>query len=136
MPSRLLPVRSPLTILLLAASLVFLGRGLRTFFWPAAAAAFYGVPTVSADALVFVKAYGARNVAISLLALALIYLDAAAGVGVLLAAAALVAALDASIMQGHAGFAGAIKHLLYTATLGCLALVTLVSVQARRRRLR
>ncbi len=133
MPARLLPARSPLTILLVAASLVFLGLGLRTFIWPATAAAFYGVPTESADALVFVKAYGARNIAISLIALALIYLDAALGIGMLLAAAALVAALDASIMQNHAGFAGATKHLIYMAILSGLALTTLAFVQARRR---
>ncbi len=135
MSSRLLPVRSPLTILLIAASLVFLGLGLRTFLWPGSAAAFYGVPTDVAEALVFVKAYGARNIAISLLALALIYLDAGLGMGVLLAAAALVATLDAVIMQNHAGFAGAIKHLLYTATLSGLALVTLAYVHERQRRL-
>ncbi len=132
MSDRSLPVRSPMTIVLLLASLAFLGLGLRTFFLPASAAAFYGAPTESAEALVFVKAYGARNIGISLLALTLIYLDAGMGVGALLAAAALIAGLDAAIMLGHAGFGGALKHLIYVAVLGALAVTTFAVVSIRR----
>lgn len=116
---------APLTLVLLGASLVFLGLGLRTFLFPASAAAFYGVQTKAAEALVFVQAYGARNIAISLLALMLIALDHRRAFAALLAAAALVAALDAVIMFGWSGTAGAAKHLIYVGVLGALALVTL-----------
>lgn len=134
MSHRSLPARSPMTIVLLVASLAFLCLGLRTFFLPASAAAFYGAPTEAAEALVFVKAYGARNIGISLLALALLYLDAGLGIGALLAAAALIAGLDAAIMLGHAGFGGALKHIVYVAVLGGLSVATVAVVSIRRTR--
>jgi Domain of unknown function (DUF4267) len=122
--SRDMPWRSPLTIAVTLASVFFLALGLRTFFFPEAAAAFFGAPATAPEALVFVKAYGARNIAIALTALALIRLDFRPGLVALLASAALVAALDALIMHGHAGLAGAAKHMAYVALLGGLALAT------------
>jgi Domain of unknown function (DUF4267) len=116
--------RSPLTIVIAVASVVFLALGLRTFFFPEAAAAFFGAPSIAPEALVFVKAYGARNIAIALTALALIRLDFRPGLVVLLACAALVAALDALTMHLHAGMAGAAKHIAYVAFLGALAAAT------------
>lgn len=122
--NRNLAWRSPLTIVLIIASIAFLGLGLRTFFLPSQAAAFFGVATEAPDALVFVKAYGARNIAISLIAFALLWFDVRAGMIVLLSSAALVAALDASIMFGQAGLSGAAKHLAYVAGLLGLAVFT------------
>jgi Domain of unknown function (DUF4267) len=123
--SRDLAWRSPLTLVLLGAGVLFLGLALRTFLFPASAAAFYGVETKAAEAFVFVQAYGARNIVISLLALTFIGLDHRRALAALLAGAALVAALDAVIMFGWSGAAGAAKHLLYVGVLGALALVTL-----------
>jgi hypothetical protein len=121
---RSLAWRSPLTIILCLAVVAFLALGLRTYLWPAAAAAFFGAATDNPEALVFVKAYGARNIAISLTALALVWLDARMGVASLLAAAALVAALDASTMYAFSGMAGAAKHLVYVVGLSGLATAT------------
>lgn len=121
--TRQFPWRAPATIILALAAFVFLGLGLRTFLWPVAAAAYFGVPTTAPEALAFVQAYGARNIAISLTALALIALDARAAMAALLAATALVAALDASIMFRVAGMAGAAKHLAYIVLLVALAWV-------------
>ena len=74
-PYRNLAWRSPLTIILVLAAVAFLGLGLRAFLIPEAASAFFGAPTTAPEAPVFVKAYGARNIAIALLALTLIRLD-------------------------------------------------------------
>jgi hypothetical protein len=123
-PDRDLAWRSPLTIVLCLAGIAFLGLGMRTFFMPEAAAAYFGAPSGAPEALVFVKAYGARNIAIALLALTLVWLDQRRVLAALLALAALVAALDASVMFGYSGLAGAAKHLAYVAGLGGLALVT------------
>jgi Domain of unknown function (DUF4267) len=114
--------RSPLTITVTLASVLFLGLGARTFFLPEAASAFFGAPATAPEALVFVKAYGARNIAIALTALALIRLDFRPGLVALLAFAALVAALDASVMYGFSGVAGAAKHVVYVVVLGGLSL--------------
>jgi hypothetical protein len=116
--------RSPLTIVITVASVFFLGLGARTFLLPEAASAFFGAPATAPEALVFVKAYGARNIAIALTALALIRLDFRSGLVVLLACAALVAALDASVMYGFSGIAGAAKHVAYVVVLGGLSVAT------------
>jgi Domain of unknown function (DUF4267) len=116
--------RSPPTIVVAVASVLFLALGARTFFLPEAASAFFGAPATTPEALVFVKAYGARNIAIALTALALIRLDFRPGLVALLAFAALVAALDASVMYGFSGMAGAAKHVAYVAALGGLSLAT------------
>jgi Domain of unknown function (DUF4267) len=116
--------RSPLTLILMLACILFLGLGARTFFLPEAASAFFGAPATSPEALVFVKAYGARNIAIALTALALIRLDFRPGLVALLAFAALVAALDASVMYGFSGMAGAAKHMIYVVVLGGLSRAT------------
>ncbi len=129
MTNRDLPLRSPLTIVITLASIVFLGLGARTFFLPEIASAFFGAPATAPEALVFVKAYGARNIAIALTALTLIWLDYRPGLVALLTFAALVAALDATVMYGFSGMAGAAKHLAYVVLLGGLSLMLV-----RRRR--
>jgi hypothetical protein len=115
---------SPLTITLVLVAVAFLGLGARTFFLPEVASAFFGAPATAPEAPVFVKAYGARNIAIALLALTLIRLDLRAPLAALLALAALTAALDASAMFGVSGLPGAAKHLAYLVVLGGLAIIT------------
>jgi hypothetical protein len=116
-----LPWPMPLSILIGLASLGFLGLGVRTFILPEVAAAFFGAPATGAEALVFVKAYGARNIAISLTALTLLMLGERRGLAALLAFAAGVAGLDALTMHGYSGLAGSGKHMAYVALLGALA---------------
>ena len=123
--SRFLHARSPLTWVLGVAMTIFLALGLRTFFFPASAAAFYGIPTGSLEALAFVQAYGARNVAISLIAFSLLAQDARNGIAALLCGAALIAALDFWIVISHAGTGPALKHIVYVVVLSGLALVTM-----------
>jgi hypothetical protein len=125
-PARDLCLANPLTLVVGAASVAFLGLGLRTFLAPEAAAAFFGAPATAPEALVFVKAYGARNIAIALTALALIALDLRRGLGALLVCAAVVAALDALNMYGFSGWGGAAKHMGYVVGLGGLAAAVLL----------
>lgn len=132
--NRNMPWRSPITIVLVILCVAFLGMGLRTFVLPGSAAAYFGVPTDASDALAFVKAYGARNIAISLTAMALLWLDARQGLAMLLACAALVALLDASILYGRDGLTGAARHLAYVAVLLTLSLVTFTTDPRRSTR--
>jgi hypothetical protein len=132
MPNRSLAWRAPSTIIVMVASGLFFLLGLRTFFFPEAAARFFGAPSSSAEAMVFVKAYGARNIAISLMAAALIWLDLRLALAILLALAALVAGLDAASMFAFSGWPGAAKHVAYVLALGALA-ATVGSHSARRR---
>ncbi len=116
--------RSPMTWVVAFAAFVFLLLGLRTLLFPASAAAFYGIPATAPEALAFVKAYGARNIAISLLAMTLLVLDVRKGIVALLGFAALIAALDAWIVASHAGMGTAAKHFVYVIVLSGLALAT------------
>lgn len=122
---RSLSTRSPLTWILAFVCVAFLALGFRTLLFPASAAAFYGVPLAGSDGLAFVQAYGARNIAISLLAITLLIMDARLAIAALLGLAAMIAAFDFWIVSSHAGFNPAIKHLAYIVALGGLA-VTVV----------
>lgn len=114
---RLLPLGATSTWLAALAALVFLGLGLRALLDPVGASAFFGVPVAGADGLAFVRVYGARNVGISLVALALIALDMRLGLAALLFAAALIAGLDFAVVSSQAGAARAAKHLGYVVAL-------------------
>ena len=114
---RLLPLGATSTWLAAVAALVFLGLGLRALLDPVGASAFFGVPVAGADGLAFVRVYGARNVGISLVALALITLDMRLGLAALLFAAALIAGLDFAVVSSQAGAARAAKHLGYVVVL-------------------
>jgi hypothetical protein len=122
--SRSLGTGSVLTWVVAVAALGFFLLGLRTVVFPASAAAFYGIPTQSPEALAFVQTYGARNIAISLVAAALLIFDMRKGLVALLAAVALVAALDFWIVSATSGTGPALKHLVYVAALAGLALAT------------
>lgn len=121
---RSLGSRSVLTWTLAAATLGFFLLGLRTVLFPASAAAFYGIPTEAPEALAFVRTYGARNVALSLVAAALLVLDMRKGLVALLAAVALVAALDFWIVSNQSDVTSALKHLAYVAGLAGLSAAT------------
>ncbi len=115
--ARALPFNAASTWVAAFAALVFLGLGLRALLEPAGAAAFFGVPLSGGDGLAFVRVFGARNVGLSVVALALILLDARLGLAALFFAAALIAGLDFSIVASQAGAPRAAKHLVYVAGL-------------------
>ena len=110
---RSLPSNAAATWIAILAALAFLGLGLRALLAPTGAAASFGVPVVSADGLAFVRAFGARNIGLSLIALTLVALDMRRGLAAVFCAAALIAALDFSIVATHSGALGAVKHLGY-----------------------
>jgi hypothetical protein len=104
------------------AALLFAGIGARCLLAPAGGARFFGAPVTGADGLAFVQAMGARNIVLSLTAFGLILFDLRAGLAVLVAAAALMAALDAMIVRGAAGLAKAAKHIAYVPIFTAFAL--------------
>jgi len=118
---RSLPSNAASTWIAVLAALVFLGLGLRALLAPTGAATSFGVPLASGDGLAFVRASGARNIGLSLVALALIVLDVRRGLAAVFCAAALIAALDFSIVATHIGALGAVKHLGYLVGLAGFA---------------
>jgi hypothetical protein len=120
--ARTLPWSAVSTWLAILASLVFLALGMRALLTPAGAASSFGLPVPDASGLSFVRVFGARNIGLSLLALALIVLDIRIGLGVLFLAAGVIAGLDAWIVTSDAGVARALKHLAYIAGLIALGL--------------
>ena len=114
---RALPLnRAPTWIAVLAAALFF-GLGMRALLAPEGAAATFGIPLDGGAGLAFVRAFGARNVGLSLVALALIALDLRRGLAAVFFASALIAVLDFSIVAGQAGTLHAAKHLGYVVAL-------------------
>src|SRR5690242_12244535 len=101
--ARILPLNGASTWVAGLAAAIFFALGLRALLAPAGAAISFGVPVESSDGLAFVQAFGARNIGLSLVALALIALDMRRGLAVVFFAAALIAALDFSIVAAHAG---------------------------------
>jgi hypothetical protein len=125
MPSvtRDLPYTAVTTWILMLAACAFLVIGLRALLAPSAAAAFYGLPPAqNLDGRAFVRAFGARNIGLSLLALGLVFLDARRGIAVVLGAAALIALIDAWIVVTHADLIRAAKHVGYVVALGGFAI--------------
>jgi len=114
---RRLPLNAPSTWLATLAALAFLALGLRALLAPMAAAASFGVPLDGGSGLAFVQAFGARNVGLSLVAIALIALDIRPGVAALFFAGAVIAGLDFSIVALHEGALHAMKHLGYVVLL-------------------
>ena len=114
---RSLPSNAASTWIAALAALLFLGLGLRALLAPIAAATSFGVPLASGDGLAFVRAFGARNIGLSLVALALIALDKRRALAAVFCAAALIAALDFSIVATQAGALHAVKHLVYVVVL-------------------
>jgi hypothetical protein len=116
-PARALPWRTITTWIAIVAAIGFLIIGLRALLAPVGAAAAFGLPTADNAGLAYVQAFGARNIGLSLVALALAVLDLRRALAILFFAGALIAALDFSIVALHAGAATALKHLGYVAGL-------------------
>ena len=111
--TRTLPWNAVSTWIAIIAALVFLVLGLRALLAPVGAASFFGLPVPDVKGLAFVRAFGARNIGLSLLALALIVLDLRMGLAVLFLAAGTISGLDAWIVTSNAGIVYAIKHFVY-----------------------
>jgi hypothetical protein len=114
---RSLSWRSPTTWLAAIAAVAFLAIGARAILQPLAAAAGFGVPLDPGDGLVFVQAFGARNIGISVFALLLLLLGRRRSLGLLFACGALIAAFDAGIVAAHAGAAASALRPAATALL-------------------
>jgi hypothetical protein len=120
--ARALPFNAASTWVAVGAAVIFLGLGLRALLAPIGAAAFFGVPLDGGDGLAFVQVFGARNIGLSLVAIALIGLDARLGLAAVFFAAALIAGIDFSVVANHAGTARAVKHLGYVLGLAAFGL--------------
>jgi hypothetical protein len=116
--TRQMPRNSPLTWVVTLIALALLAIGIRAVLMPAAAATGFGVPLSGGEGLVYVQAFGARNIGLSLLALTMIGLDQRRALGVLFVCSALIAMLDGLIVARHLGLSpglvrpGAIALLL------------------------
>lgn len=115
--ARTLPWSAFSTWLAVLAALVFLALGLRALLTPVRAASSFGLFVPDANGLSFVQVFGARNIGLSFLALALIILDIRLGLAVLFLAAGVIAGLDAWIVTSNAGVSRALKHFAYVAGL-------------------
>ena len=115
---RSLPLNVTSTWVAALASMLFFGIGLRALLSPEGASAGYGVSINSGEGLAFVRAFGARNVGLSLVALALIVLDMRAGLAAVFFASAVIAVCDLIIVAGQAGAPAAAQHLVAVVALG------------------
>ena len=114
---RTLPVTAASTWIAALAAVGFLALGVRAVVSPVAAAAFFGLPLAGTEGAAFVQVFGARNIGLSLVALALIALDARRALAVVFFAAAFIAALDFGIVATHASAVHCLKHLGYVVAL-------------------
>jgi hypothetical protein len=120
--ARALSWRAVTTWIAVLATMGFLAIGLRALLAPAGASASFGLPLSQGDGLAFVQAFGARNIALSLVGMALIALDGRRGLAALFLAGALIAALDFWIVANHVGAERALKHVAYVAGLAAFGL--------------
>jgi hypothetical protein len=102
--ARALPWNGRLVWVVALVALALLALGVRAMLAPLAAATGFGVPLGGAEGLIYVQAFGARNIGLSLFALAMIALDQRRALGVLFVCAALIATLDGLILATHLGF--------------------------------
>lgn len=86
----------------------------------ATAASYYGAVTFAPDSLMFVKAYGARNIAISIAAIWLLTGRHHGALSKMLFAVVLIPLADACIVYEYVG-TGFVKHLLYVPAIAALA---------------
>jgi hypothetical protein len=115
--ARALPWRAVTTWIAIVAAIGFFAIGLRALLAPAGAASAFGLPLADGDGLAYVRAFGARNIGLSIVALTLIVLDVRRGLAAVFLAGALIAALDFSIVAAQLGPERALKHLGYVAGL-------------------
>lgn len=115
------PLTVPMTITAVLAAGLFAAIGLRCLIAPSSGARFFGVPVIDAGGESFVRAMGARNLGLALTAAALIANGIRVGLAGLVAAAAIMAALDALIVLRAAGLAKAAKHIAYVPLFAAFA---------------
>lgn len=120
---RSLPWTSPTTILAVVAALAFAGLGLRGLIDPGGAADSFGLRDMTGDGLAAMRATGARNLAVALIGLTLIALDARHALALVLMGAGLVATLDLVIVWQGVGLRVALEHAAYAALLWPFAAV-------------
>lgn len=119
--ARALPWASPLLWASATLSLLLLAVGVRALIAPGQAAAGYGFPVSSPEAHVFVQAFGARNIGLSLFAIDAIVFDHRSSLAVLFLCAAGIAVIDAGILGQHLGWGAAlIRPLAIAAVLAVL----------------
>jgi hypothetical protein len=121
-PTLAAPLTLPTTIVAFLAAAVFGVIGVRCLIAPNGGARFFGVPVVDPGGESFVRAMGARNLGLALTAVALIATGARQGLASLVAAAALMAALDAVIVLRAAGMSKAAKHVAYAPAFAAFSL--------------
>ena len=118
--TRQLPWKGPLAWVVALVALALLAIGARAMWIPSQAAAGFGVPLSGGEGLIYVQAFGARNIGLSLFALTMVALDQRCALGVLFVCAALIATLDGLIVATHLGLG------LGLARPGAIALFLLV----------
>lgn len=114
---------------LVAAAFLLLGA--RALIDPAGGAETLGSPAADPRDLPLMQTTGARNFGMALLGFALIALGAWRSFGLLLAAAAVIAALDFWILSLAQGPLDAAKHAAYAAAFAVYAVVVLRGVSRR-----
>ena len=115
------PLTLPMSVAAVLAAVLFGAIGLRCLLAPVGGALFFGVPVVDRGGESFVRAMGARNLGLALTAGALIALGQRAGLASLIAAAAVMAMLDAGIVLRAAGLTSAAKHFAYVPAFAAFA---------------
>jgi Domain of unknown function (DUF4267) len=124
--ARTLSWDGPLAWIVALAALALLAIGIRAMLAPSAAAAGFGMPLGGAEGLIYVQAFGARNIGLSLFALVMIALDQRRPLGVLFVCAALIAVLDGLILATYLGFGpGLVRHGAIAAVLVLLGVLQL-----------
>lgn len=116
---RALPIVSAQFWVVALVSFAFLGLGVTGVIAPRITGALFGADPGGSYA--FVQAVGARNLGLSLLAIALLVFDQRLALTALLAAAAIIAVVDLWIVSSATTFLHAIKHLGYALLMASLA---------------
>jgi hypothetical protein len=115
------PLTLPTALAALVAAALLGAIGVRCLIAPNGGARFFGVPVIDPGGESFVRAMGARNLGLALTAAALVAMGLRAGLASLIAAAALMAALDAMIVLRGAGPSKAAKHIAYVPIFAAFA---------------
>ena len=106
-----------MTIVAIVLALAFLGLGLRGLVDPAGAARSFGLSEIADHGLAAMRAAGARNLALALIGLSLIALDARTALALVLMGAGLIATCDVAIVWQGVGMQVAAKHGVYAVVL-------------------
>ena len=118
LPAPTLSVR--LITILLATGFLFLGGS--EVVSPSGWDARYGVPLRSEHGLSFVQALGARNMALSLIAIFAALTGMRAALATVFAAISFIAAMDFYIVSTAVGTEHALKHALFVVIMACVSL--------------